>query len=54
MASHGHCTIPPPFPLTTGGGMLEDYKKIMQALSGLLKWTQGFRAEMSQLTQQSF
>ena len=34
--------------------MLEDYREIMQALSGLLKWTQGFGAEMSQLTQQSF
>ena len=39
MATHGHHMILLLFPLTIGGGMLEDYRKIMQALSGLLRWT---------------
>lgn len=37
MVTHGHCMIHPVIPLTIGGGMLEDYKKVIEALGGLLR-----------------
>lgn len=42
MGTRDHGTVHPLLPLTVGGGVLEDDRKVVQAsLGGLLRWTRG-------------